>query len=204
MRTKRPGELSTAHVTGKRRRAVFLDRDGTINVEKDYLCRVEDFEFIPGAPEAIRALKDAGFLVIVVSNQSGVARGYFGVAEVERLHAHIQSELAAFGTAIDAFYYCPHHPLEGIGSFRVDCNCRKGRPGMLFQGASEYGIDLTRSFMVGDKDADIEAGQAAGCTSILVLTGYGASTAKKSGLGPVTACSDLRSAAAFILNEQRS
>jgi len=187
-------------LAGGLRRAVFLDRDGTINVEKDYLCRPEEFTFIPGAPQAIRALKDAGFLVIVVSNQSGVARGYFGPAEVEALHAHMQSELAPFATAIDAFYYCPHHPLAGVAPYRVDCDCRKGRPGMLLQAAREYGIDLSRSFMIGDKAADIEAGQAAGCTSVLVLTGYGAETALKTNLTPFAICADLGAAAAAILH----
>ena len=113
------------------RRAVFLDRDGTINEEKDYLWRIEDFVFIPGAPEAIRRLREAGYLVIVVTNQSGVARGYFGMAEVEALHRHLQRELARFGTAVDAFYVCPHHPTEGQGEYRRDCDCRKGRPGLL-------------------------------------------------------------------------
>jgi len=187
-------------VAGGRRRAVFLDRDGTINVERDYLYRPEEFTFISGAPEAIRALKVAGFLVVVVTNQSGVARGYFGPAEVEQLHAHIQSELATFDTAIDAFYYCPHHPQAGHGSYRVDCDCRKGRPGMLLQAAHDYDIDLTRSYMVGDKDADIEAGRSAGCTSVLVLTGYGAETALGSGTSPDIVCADLNAAAMVILD----
>lgn len=196
------GELSPAHTTEKLRRAVFLDRDGTINVERDYLFRVEDFAFIPGVPEAIRALKDAGFLVIVVTNQSGVARGYFGTAEVEQLHAHIQSELAAFGTAIDAFYYCPHHPQDGVGPFRIDCDCRKGRPGMLLQAASDFAIDLAHSYMVGDKDADLEAGRAAGCTPMLVLTGYGAATQRQAGFVPARIFADLPAAAAAILTDQ--
>lgn len=182
------------------RRAVFLDRDGTINVERDYLYRLEDFAFIPGVPQAIKALKAAGYLVIVVTNQSGVARGYFGTAEVERLHTHIQTELAAVGTAIDAFYYCPHHPQQGVGSYRVDCDCRKGRPGMLLQAARDHAIDLAHSYMIGDKEADVEAGRAAGCTPILVLTGYGAET----GLSPegngVMICADLPAAVAAILD----
>lgn len=156
------------------RRAVFLDRDGTLNVEKDYLFRPEEFEFILGAPQAVRRLKAAGFLVVVVTNQSGVARGFYGEAEVERLHRHVQQLLVPFDTSIDAFYFCPHHPVDGIGRYRVDCDCRKGRPGMLLQAAREHRIDLSRSYMIGDKPADIEAGTAAGCTPILVRTGYGA------------------------------
>lgn len=162
------------------RRAVFLDRDGTINEEKDYLHRIEDFAFIPGVPAAIRRLKEAGFLVIVVTNQSGVGRGYYSMEDVDRLHRHLQDKLAESGTAVDAFYVCPHHPTEGVGHFLRDCDCRKGRPGMLLQAAAEHGIDLERSFMVGDKAADIEAGEEAGCRSMLVLTGYGAEESRKS------------------------
>ncbi|MBE0598091.1 MAG: D-glycero-beta-D-manno-heptose 1,7-bisphosphate 7-phosphatase [Desulfuromonadales bacterium] len=155
------------------RPAVFLDRDGTINVEKDYLHRVEDFEFISGVPEAIRRLNEAGFLVIVTTNQSGVARGYYPLAAVEALHRHLQAELAPYGASIDAFYICPHHPQAGVGEYRIECDCRKGRPGMLLQAATEHGIDLASSWMVGDKAADVEAGVAAGCRPLLVLTGYG-------------------------------
>jgi D-glycero-D-manno-heptose 1,7-bisphosphate phosphatase len=186
------------------RRAVFLDRDGTINVEKDYLHRIPDFAFIPGVPAAIRRLKDAGFLVVVVTNQSGVARGYFDETALHALHGHIQQLLADFGTTIDAFYHCPHHPIEGVGEYRVDCDCRKGSPGMLLRAATEYDIDLYRSFMVGDKLADIEAGHAAGCRSILVRTGYG--TSEESRIAeqfPGTrVCWDLAAAVEVILRDE--
>ncbi len=179
-------------------RAVFLDRDGTINVEKNYLHKIEDFEFISGAPEAISSLKDAGFLVIVVSNQSGIARGYFDEREVEALHSHIQAKLADYGTSIDAFYFCPHHPEHGVGDDKFACECRKGAPGMLLQAAREYDIDLGQSFMVGDKIADIEAGHRAGCQSLLVLTGYGQKCAAEQSMASVVKCADLCSAAAWI------
>jgi D-glycero-D-manno-heptose 1,7-bisphosphate phosphatase len=155
------------------RKAVFLDRDGTINEEKNYLHRVEDFAFIPGVPQAIRRLNEAGYLVIVVTNQSGVARGYFELADVEALHAHVKGLLASEQAHIDGFFICPHHPEAGRGLWRRECDCRKGQPGMLLQAAGELHIDLGRSFMVGDKVADIEAGRRAGCTPLLVLTGYG-------------------------------
>ena len=155
------------------RPAVFLDRDGTLNVEKDYLHRIEDFAFIPGAAEAVCRLKAAGFLVIVATNQSGVARGYYPHDAVARLHDHLQAELRRVGAEIDAFYVCPHHPREGLGAYRIDCDCRKGAPGMLLQAARDHGVDLGRSYMVGDKLADIEAGRAAGCAALLVRTGYG-------------------------------
>ena len=180
-------------------KAVFLDRDGTINEEKDYLFRPEEFAFIPGAPEAIARLKNAGFLVIVVTNQSGVARGYFGVDDVRRLHDHLQRLLAEAGTAIDGFYLCPHHPEHGVGEYKTECDCRKGRPGMLLQAAAEHNIDLRRSFMVGDKLADVEAGRAAGCRPILVLTGYGQSEVEKLPAGEVPVVADLSAAADCIL-----
>jgi D-glycero-D-manno-heptose 1,7-bisphosphate phosphatase len=161
----------------EKRRAVFLDRDGTLNEEKDYLYRIQDFVLIPGVPEAIRSLKNAGFLVIVVTNQSGVARGYFTLSEVETLHKHIQTELDQYGTGVDGFFVCPHHPDRGTGEYRKQCDCRKGEPGLLLQGAAEFGIDMARSYMVGDKLADIEAGEKGGCQSLLVLTGYGSKTA---------------------------
>jgi D-glycero-D-manno-heptose 1,7-bisphosphate phosphatase len=167
--------------------AVFLDRDGTINVEKEYLYRAEEFEFIPGAPEAIRLLNQAGLMVVVVTNQSGVARGFYTEDDVEALHRHISSELARFGAHVDAWLYCPHHPA-GRGSYALPCDCRKPLPGMLKDAARRYDIDLQSSTMIGDKLADIEAGQAAGCRTILVRTGYG--TEEEQYVTPQTTVSD--------------
>ncbi|MBN1140562.1 MAG: D-glycero-beta-D-manno-heptose 1,7-bisphosphate 7-phosphatase [Deltaproteobacteria bacterium] len=181
-----------------RKRAVFLDRDGTLNVEKNYLYRPEDFEFLPGVPEAIRRLREHGFLVVVVTNQSGVARGYFTLAEVDLLHRHVEKLLAFYGTAIDGFYVCPHHP-DGISPYRVKCGCRKGEAGMLLKAAADFGIDLKRSFMVGDKAADLEAGEKAGCRPLLVLTGYGEQTAKQLPPGRVPVFRDLAAAVDFLL-----
>ncbi len=158
-------------------KAVFLDRDGTINVELEFLHRPEEFVFIPGAPQAIRLLNDAAFLVIVVTNQSGIARGYYDEAAVHRLHRHVDAELARFGARIDAYYFCPHHPKYGIGDYGMECECRKPRPGMLFRAAADLSLDLAASFMVGDKLADVQAGLSAGCRSLLVRTGYGAEAA---------------------------
>ena len=182
-------------------RAVFLDRDGTINVEKDYLHRIEDFEFIPGAIEAIQHLREAGFLIVVVTNQSGIARGYFTEDDVDRLHAHLQQELARHGTGIDAFYLCPHHPNYGTGEGGIDCDCRKGKPGMLLQAAKDWNIDLSASIMIGDKRADLEAGRAAGCYTILVRTGYGDEELQKGGEEMADAVADdLSAAARYVLN----
>jgi D-glycero-D-manno-heptose 1,7-bisphosphate phosphatase len=179
--------------------AVFLDRDGTLNVEKNYLHRIEDFEFIPGAFEAVRGLNRAGFRVFVVTNQSGVARGYFDLGDVERLHRHIVDRLAENGGRIDGFYVCPHHPTEGKGDYKLTCTCRKGAPGLLLKAAEEHHLDLSRSFMIGDKEADIEAGERAGCTPLLVLTGYGAVTAAKVPTDRARHFADLGGAVDWIL-----
>lgn len=179
------------------KRAVFLDRDGTINIEKEYLYQVNDFEFIPGAPEAIRMLNQSGILVVVVTNQSGVARGYYTEDDVENLHRHIARELELAEAHIDAWLYCPHHPA-GRGSYSLPCDCRKPLPGMLHEAASRYDIDLENSTIIGDKRADIEAGKAAGCHTILVRTGYGADEEPYIGAHTIV-CDDLLSAVKYLL-----
>ncbi|MGA2150846.1 MAG: D-glycero-beta-D-manno-heptose 1,7-bisphosphate 7-phosphatase [Geobacteraceae bacterium] len=162
-----------------KRRAVFLDRDGTINVEREFLHRPAEFEFIPGAPQAIRLLNDAGFLVIVVTNQSGVARGYYDESAIIRLHRHLDAELASIGAAIDGYYFCPHHPAYSTGSHGKSCGCRKPQAGMLLKAANDFSLDLASSYLIGDKLADVEAGLNAGCRPILVRTGYGAAESAK-------------------------
>ncbi len=184
------------------RRAVFLDRDGTINEERQYLCRVEDFHFIGGAVEAIRLLRGKGFLVVVVTNQSGIGRGYYAEDDLHALHRHMHAELERQGTGVDACYFCPHHPTHGQGSYAVDCACRKPLPGMLLQAASELGIDLASSWMIGDKSADVEAGLAAGCRAMLVKTGYGAGEAGYLPPG-IRVVDDLLAAARAIIEENQ-
>jgi D-glycero-D-manno-heptose 1,7-bisphosphate phosphatase len=183
-----------------RNRAVFLDRDGTINVEKEYLHRMEEFELIPGAPSAIRLLNEAGFLVIVVTNQSGIGRGYYDEADVHRLHRFMDEELKRHGAAVDAYYLCPHHPLHGIGEYRRECGCRKPLPGMLLEAADDFSIDLAASFIIGDKMADIEAGHAAGCRPLLVMTGYGETASVSLPVG-VSSYDDILAAARAIISE---
>lgn len=150
--------------------AVFLDRDGTLNIDKGYVHRIEDWEWISGAIDAIAALKKAGFLVIVVTNQAGIARGYYDEADMDNLHTIINMELQKYGAAIDGFYHCPHHPE--FGAVR-ECECRKPMPGMIDQARQDFDIDLGSSWLVGDKASDIQAGLAAGVKAVLVLTGYG-------------------------------
>lgn len=144
----------------KLRPAAFLDRDGVLNVDYGYVHRPEQLEWIAGAPESVRILNEAGYYVIVITNQSGVARGFFDEASVRSFHAHMQKGLAARGAHIDAFYYCPHHPEGIVKTFAMACSCRKPRTGLLEQAAREWPIDRSASFLVGDKDHDMAAAAA--------------------------------------------
>jgi D-glycero-D-manno-heptose 1,7-bisphosphate phosphatase len=155
------------------REAVFLDRDGTLIEEVHYLAAPEQVRLLPGAADAVRQLNAAGALVVVVTNQAGVARGYFPERRVVEVHERLTALLAEHGARIDGYFYCPHHPTEGVGAYRVACACRKPKPGMLLTAARELDIDLARSWMIGDKPGDAEAGSAAGCRTILVRTGHG-------------------------------
>lgn len=152
----------------RRRKAVFFDRDGTINADVHYLHQPEDLIFLPAVPEAIRMLNEQGFLVVVVTNQAGVARGYYREADVRNLHNYMNARLnREYGAHIDAFYYCPHHPSEGRGEYRLDCDCRKPKPGLLARAIRELNIDPFRAYMIGDQPWDVEAGNRAGVTSYL-------------------------------------
>ena len=142
------------------RPAAFFDRDGVLNVDHGYVHRTEQLEWVAGAPESVRLLNEAGYYVLVITNQSGVARGFFDEAAVKSFHAHMQNVLAEKGAHIDAFYYCPHHPEGTVKAFAMACNCRKPRTGMLEQAARDWPIDITRSFFIGDKDADMVAAAA--------------------------------------------
>ncbi len=143
------------------RQAVFLDRDGTVIVDRNYLADVEGVELLPGAGEGLRAMSAMGFRLVLVTNQSGIGRGYFAEEVVWRQYERLQELLAPFGVAFEAMKLCPHAPDAG-------CGCRKPAPGMLLAAASELGIDCRGSFMVGDKEADVQAGHAAGCRSIRI------------------------------------
>jgi D-glycero-D-manno-heptose 1,7-bisphosphate phosphatase len=155
------------------RPAVFLDRDGVLIADSHYLGDASRVRLLDGGAAAVAALNRAGWAVVVVTNQSGVARGFFGEADVARVHEHLAELLRGYGAKIDAFHFCPHHPDGEMDAFRVECDCRKPRPGMLRRAAAELGLDLAASWMVGDRVSDLEAGAAAGCRTVLVRTGYG-------------------------------
>jgi len=155
--------------------ALFLDRDGVVNEECHYLFEPEKVVLTEGVGAAIRAANEAGFLVVVVTNQSGVARGLYTLDDVDAVHRRIVELLGEGEDAprIDRFYCCPHHATAGMGEFLLDCDCRKPKPGMLLRAAAELGIDLSGSYLVGDMRTDLEAGAAAGCRTYLVRTGHG-------------------------------
>jgi len=154
-------------------KAVFLDRDGTINVEKEYLYKPEDFELIDGAAQAIAVINRLGYKVIVITNQSGIARGYFTEDDMGALHAHMRDTLSVKSAFIDAIYFCPHHPQAEIPRYRIDCDCRKPKAGLFRQAVLDFNIDASASWAVGDRIRDLAPGKALGMKQALVLTGYG-------------------------------
>jgi len=143
-------------------RAAFLDRDGVINVEKNYVHRIADFEFIPGVLEACRRIAEAGYLLIIVTNQAGIARGYYGEPEFAALTRWMSARFADAGAPLAAVYHCPHHPEATLPGLRKACDCRKPEPGLILRAAREHSLDLGHSLLVGDKRSDIEAGRRAG------------------------------------------
>lgn len=152
-------------------KAVFLDRDGVLNVDVDYLYKIDDFQWVDEAPEALVYLVKQGYHLFVVTNQSGIARGYYTVDDMQQLHAHMQQELQKYGAQIERFYYCPHHKEGKIAEYAIECDCRKPKPGMLLQALAEYAIDKKQSFLIGDSKRDIEAAQAAGIKGYLFTGG---------------------------------
>jgi D-glycero-D-manno-heptose 1,7-bisphosphate phosphatase len=172
------------------RPAVFLDRDGVLIVEKDFLNSTEDIEFYPETIESLRSIKSQ-YLKIVISNQSGVARGYFSSKDVEKLNSHLSELLADNGISIDAWYFCPHGPDDG-------CSCRKPAPGMILEAADKLDIDLSKSWIIGDKSSDIEAGMTSGVKTILVKSGYAGAEPGSRDIKPDFTAADIREAVDYI------
>ena len=182
-------------------RAVFLDRDGTINEDVGYLDRFERLRLFPYCIDAIRILNRAGFRIVVVSSQAGIAHGVISETFVKDAHALIGRKVAEAGGCIDAFYYCPHLPSAEVERYRTDCDCRKPKPGMIHSAARDLALDVSRSFVVGDRWRDIEMAQAAGATGILVETGYGKTEAanRPAHINPVPVVANLIEATSLIL-----
>lgn len=165
------GRVQEKNLT-KKQKAIFLDRDGTINVYKGFLRDIDDFELIPGVAKAIKRINESGYLVIVVTNQPVIARGEVSWDGLEKIHNKMETLLGLEGAYIDDIYFCPHHPHKGykgeVAELKIDCDCRKPKPGMLLKAAEKYNIDLSKSYMVGDGENDVKAGIAAGCKTVLI------------------------------------
>lgn len=190
------------------RAGVFLDRDGVLIRDLNNLTRVEQVDLISGSAAAVRRLCHTGFPVIVVTNQAVVARGWTTEREVEQIHEYLRRLLHAQGAQVTAFYFCPHHPNANLAEYRTNCECRKPRPGMLLQAAEELGLDLARSYMVGDRITDILAGHAANCTTILVESGRHTAPPIETvdpidrNVGEDCRCRDLAAATEWILQQE--
>lgn len=156
-----------------KQRAVFIDRDGTISEEVGYINHQSRFRLFSYAAPAIKHLNQNGWLAIVTTNQAGVARGYFSEEMIQTVHENMTKELVSSGARLDAIYYCAHHPSVGDPPYRVDCDCRKPKPGLILRAARDLGIDLTQSWMVGDRYSDVELARNAGVKSAFVMSGYG-------------------------------
>lgn len=185
--------------------AVFLDRDGTINEQMGYINHISRFVMLPRAAAAIRLLNERKIPVVVVSNQSGLARGYFPESLLKKVHARMNEELAGSGAHVDGIYYCPHHPEAKEERFRLACDCRKPRAGLFLKAAAELGLDPARSYVVGDRWSDLKAAAAVRAKGVLVLTGYGRGDYEYIGPGqqvqPAYVAEDLYAAVQWILRD---
>lgn len=180
-----------------KKKAIFLDRDGVINKEVSYLSNPDDFEFIEGSIEALKTLKQKGFLLIVITNQAGIARGFFTEKTLQKIHEKMIKLLKQENIALDDIYYCPHHP-----EFTGECDCRKPNPGMILKAKKQHNISLKNSFMVGDTLNDIETGMNARCKTVLLLTGYGEEERRKiDGIRPDFIYNDLKEFAFAFKNQ---
>ncbi len=156
-----------------KRPAVFIDRDGTINEQMGYVNHVSRFVLLPGTAEGIRLLNRHQYLAIIVSNQSGVARGYFPMELIDRVHAHMKDLLAKEGANIDGIFFCPHYPRGNVPEYSVECDCRKPRTGLVQKACEEFDIDMKNSYVIGDRCSDIELAERSNLQGIMVTTGYG-------------------------------
>jgi D-glycero-D-manno-heptose 1,7-bisphosphate phosphatase len=185
------------------RPAVFLDRDGTVVRDVNYLCSVRRLRLLPGAGRAIRRLNAAGFAVVIATNQSGVARGLLTEADLAEIHAALTRRMSRHGARLDAICYCPHHPQAVLPAYRKRCRCRKPSPGLLVRAARRLDLDLRASFAVGDSTRDIEAGRGAGCRTVLLRPGRAGRRESPPPAGPAPdhVANNLAEAVAWILSQ---
>ena len=179
------------------RRAVFLDRDGTLNIERDLVRTPEDLELIPGAIDALKMLAAAGYALVVVTNQSARARGLLSEAELDAVHDSLRASLLEASVELTDIVYCPHHPTAGEPPLRAECACRKPEPGLIHSAAERHQLDLSRSWIVGDAARDMEAGRRAGVQTLLVETGKG--SGERSAFDPKMVVKDIKAAAERII-----
>jgi D-glycero-D-manno-heptose 1,7-bisphosphate phosphatase len=189
-----------------KKRAVFLDRDGTLNVDDGYPANINQVVIYPGSYEAVRKFNDAGLLTVVVTNQSGIGRGLLTEKNLTALHEQMSNFFADQGARIDAFYYCPHYERSEIPQYQLNCTCRKPNPGLALRAAADLDIDLERSYMVGDKVEDILFGVSIKATPVLVLTGFGEEALRRlrvQGVEPAFVADGILAAADWILGRER-
>jgi D-glycero-D-manno-heptose 1,7-bisphosphate phosphatase len=185
--------------TSIKAKAVFIDRDGVINEERNYVHRISDFVLLPGVVEGLTLLRNAGYRLIVVTNQAGIARGYYAQDEMDRLHDHMRELLAKHGVSLDAIYFCPHHPQGSIEHLSIECNCRKPSPGMVVQASRDFDLNLATSVLIGDKLSDVQAGKRAGVgRTVLVESGHPLEPEDRLEANVVAA--DLHAAARMLVN----
>jgi len=182
-------------------KAVFLDRDGTIIEDSGYISTPEQIHFIPGSIAAIKKLNQAGYKVIVITNQSGVARGIFSEDMLQTIDKIVHRQILNGGAHVDGFYYCPHHPEHGVYPYKQKCDCRKPEIGLIKKAVKDHQLELAGSFLVGDHSCDIGAGKKAGVKTIFVLTGHGAKEKEKLAEKPDHTAADLAAAVKYILGE---
>lgn len=181
-------------------KAAFIDRDGVINEERNYVYRIEDFVLLPGVIQGLILLRDSGFRLIIVTNQAGIAHGYYDQSDLDRLHEHLCAQLHKHGIILDAIYFCPHHPKGLVQALAYECDCRKPSPGMLLRASKDLDLDLANSVLIGDKWSDVQAGRRAGVgRTVIVRSGHS--------IDPIALCeaddvaADLLEAARILITE---
>ena len=190
------------------KKAIFLDRDGVINKNADDITTPEKFEMLPGVSEAIKKINDSGYLAIIITNQPIISKGFCTFDDLKKIHDKMNAELAEAGAHIDAIYVCPHHPKKGfegeVSELKIDCDCRKPKPGLIKQAIAEHDIDTKESWMIGDSPSDIAAGKAAGVKTVLVSDGGGSGAAHEAIIDtePDAVKKDLEEAVDYIFSQK--